>query len=134
VELISFESKTVNNVTMYEVDIVPVKVPDVFRSGMTANVDIIEKTDSNSLLLPVEAVYTENQTNYVWLVKNRNSASVKRTVRTGVTDDRNVEILSGLTDADSVAVIADTSLKLEAKNSTNPFMPARKDRKSSGQK
>jgi membrane fusion protein, macrolide-specific efflux system len=134
VELISFESKTVNNVTMYEVDIIPEKVPAVFRSGMTSNVDIIEKTDNHSLLLPVEAVYTEKQASYVWYMKNANGAPVKKTVKTGVTDDRNVEILSGLAEGDRVAVIADTSLKLDAKNSTNPFMPARKEKKSSGQR
>ena len=33
VDLIEFESKTVNNVTMYEVNIIPDKVPDVYRSG-----------------------------------------------------------------------------------------------------
>jgi membrane fusion protein, macrolide-specific efflux system len=129
VELISFESKTVNNVTMYEVDIIPDKVPAVFRSGMTSNVTIIEKTDDHALLLPADAVYTENQANYVWLVKDKNSTPVKRGLKTGVTDDQNVEVLSGITEKDRVAVMIDTSQKLEAKNSTNPFMPQRKKSK-----
>ena len=42
-----------------------------------------------------------------------------------MTDEQNVEIISGITARDRVA-IADQSLKLDAKTSTNPFMPKRK--------
>jgi len=129
VELISFESKTVNNVTMYEVDVIPDTVPSVFRSGMTSNVNIIEKTDDHVLLLPADAVYTDGQANYVWLVKDKKSTPVKRELKIGITDDQNAEILSGITEKDRVAVMIDTSRKLEAKNSTNPFMPSRKKAK-----
>jgi membrane fusion protein, macrolide-specific efflux system len=129
VELISFESKTVNNVTMYEIDIIPEKVPAVFRSGMTSNVNIIQKTDEHALLLPADAVYSENRGSYVWLVKDKNSTPVKRELKIGISDERNVEVLSGITEKDRVAVMTETTLKLDAKNSTNPFMPNRKKTK-----
>lgn len=129
VELISFESKIVNNVTMYEVDIIPDHVPEVFRSGMTSNVDIVEKTNERALLIPVEAVYTEKSASYVWFMKNKNSAPVKRTVSTGITDESRTEIRSGLMENDLVAVMADTTLDLEAKKTGNPFMPSEKKKK-----
>ena len=43
VEHIYYESKTVNNVTIYEVDLIPEEVPAFFRSGMNATVDFIEQ-------------------------------------------------------------------------------------------
>ncbi len=39
---ISYESKLINNVTIYEADILPREVPLIFRSGMTANGNIME--------------------------------------------------------------------------------------------
>ncbi|MCX5712736.1 MAG: efflux RND transporter periplasmic adaptor subunit [Candidatus Omnitrophica bacterium] len=44
VDHIFYESKLVNNVNIYQVDIVLETVPAVFRSGMTATVNIIENT------------------------------------------------------------------------------------------
>jgi macrolide-specific efflux system membrane fusion protein len=42
VDHIYYESKTVNNVTQYMVDLIPETVPDFFRSGMNANVDLVQ--------------------------------------------------------------------------------------------
>lgn len=125
VDLIEFESKTVNNVTMYEVNIIPDTVPDVFRSGMTANVAIIEKGKEDALLLPLAAITNDGGRHYVRIVTGKKDRTAMREVRIGMTDDQNVEIVSGLTEKDRVA-IADQSLKLDAKNSKNPFMPQRK--------
>ena len=47
VDHVYYESKTVNNVTMYNVDILPNKVPDFFRSGMSANIDVIRQFKDN---------------------------------------------------------------------------------------
>jgi hypothetical protein len=43
----------------------------------------------------------------------------------GMTDDQNVEVVSGITSADRVAVMSN-GVSLEAKTSKNPFMPTRK--------
>ena len=53
---IAYESRIVNNVIMYEVDIIPDRTPSVFRSGMSANVDITENSRDNVLLIPLKTV------------------------------------------------------------------------------
>lgn len=125
VDLIEFESKTVNNVTMYEVNIIPDKVPDVYRSGMTADVSIIEKAKENALLLPVDAVFSDGDKNYAWVLSGNAKKPVKKEITVGMTDDQNVEVVSGITSADRVAVMSN-GVSLEAKTSKNPFMPTRK--------
>ncbi len=125
VDLIEFESKTVNNVTMYEVNIIPDTVPGVFRSGMTANVNIIEKGKEDALLLPMAAVTNDDNKYYVRVVVGKSNKTVLREIRVGMTDEQNVEVIAGVTASDRIAIV-DQSLKLEAKNSTNPFMPKRK--------
>lgn len=133
VDLIEFESKTVNNVTMYEVNIIPDTVPDVYRSGMTADVSIIEKAKEDALLLPVEAVVTDGNRHYAWVLSGKSKDPVKKEIQVGMADDQNMEILSGITAADRVAVMAN-GVSLEAKSSTNPFMPKRPTEKKSGGK
>jgi macrolide-specific efflux system membrane fusion protein len=125
VDLIEFESKTVNNVTMYEVNIIPDKVPDVYRSGMTADVSIIEKAKENALLLPVDAVFSDGDKNYAWVLSGNAKKPVKKEITVGMTDDQNIEVVSGITSADRVAVMSN-GVSLEAKTSKNPFMPIRK--------
>ncbi len=49
---ISYESQVVNNVTIYEVDVIPERIPTVFRSGMSANIDIITTSKENALTIP----------------------------------------------------------------------------------
>lgn len=129
VDLISYESTTENNVTMYVVEILPKTVPSVFRSGMTANVDIITNTKEHALLLPSDAIYIDNKTNYVWYMKNKKSDPQKKTVATGLFDDQYTEILSGLTEKDTVAIMAEKAAAEEPAQNGNPFMPSRKKNK-----
>jgi len=125
VDLIEYESTTVNNVTMYKVNIIPDRVPDVYRSGMTANVNIIEEARKNILLIPTEAIAADNGKSYVWIVSGKKNPE-KRTITVGISDDQNTEIISGLTVNDRVAILAQAGISLDAKKSTNPFMPQRK--------
>jgi macrolide-specific efflux system membrane fusion protein len=97
VDHISYEAKTVNNVTVYEVDILPERPPDFMRSGMTTNVTFIVEAKSNILLLPAEAIHTEGGTATVRLA-GAGPEGAPRVVEvvTGATDGKRVEILSGL--------------------------------------
>ena len=126
VDLIEYESKTVNNVTMYQVNIIPDTVPAVFRSGMTADVSIIEKIKDNVLLVPTDAVINENRKSYVWVITDNKNKPEKREIQTGIADDQNIEVVSGIQDNYKIAVMAQKSIPLEAKKSSNPFMPTRK--------
>ena len=126
VEHIYYESHLQNNVNIYNVDIIPDRIPDVFRSGMSANIKIIVQEKSGALLLPVSAVQNRNGKTVV-LQKNGSTQEALRysPVHIGLQDESNIEIVTGLTDS-SVVLLPDTSFVLP-KNSTgsNPFAPQR---------
>jgi len=133
VEHIYYESETVNNVTIYKVDLLPEKVPQFFRSGMNATINFIETSKDNALLLPADAVHKENEENYVFLKESQDKEPIRQTVTLGISDDKNVEILSGLRAEDTV-VIKTKKFTLPTSNiGKNPFMPFGQ-KKSSDQK
>jgi membrane fusion protein, macrolide-specific efflux system len=125
---ISYESTVVNNVTTYEVDVLPDKVPSVFRSGMSANVDVLNGSKENVLMIPVGAVKQDKDGSYVLLSQpDKKAQPVQRHITTGISNDTNIEITSGLDTADQV-VIQSKTYKAATGNtttSTNPFMPSR---------
>jgi macrolide-specific efflux system membrane fusion protein len=123
VDHISYESKVVNNVTIYEVDILPESVPEVFRSGMSANVDIITESKENVLIIPLEAVSQEKEGSFVFLSKGRNRKSSKVEVKLGISDDENIEILSGLAEGDKVLITTQKYIPSQNSNSSSPLMP-----------
>lgn len=129
VEHIYYESKTVNNVTIYEVDVVPEMVPDFFRSGMNAAIDFIVEGKQNVLLLPQEAVQAEKNESWVWLKQESDREPVKRTVILGIEDDKNVEVVSGLNETDAILVKSKRYALPKAETTgTNPFMPRMRKR------
>ena len=130
VEHIYYESQTVNNVTIYNVDLFPVDVPPFFRSGMNATVDFKSEGKENALLLPVEAVHKEKGESYVLLKEEGNKNPVKRTVGLGITDDKNFEILSGLTAKDIVLVKTKKYTLPSSNVGSNPFSPMVQRKKS----
>lgn len=124
VDHISYESKIVNNVTIYEVDILPEEVPEVFRSGMSASVDIMEAIKEDILLIPLEAVQQEREGSFVLLNQGRDRNPVKHEVTLGVSDESNVEIISGLRPEDKVIIKSKIYRPEEDRTSGgNPFMP-----------
>ncbi len=127
VDHIYFESETINNVTIYKVDLLPQESSAFFRSGMNATIDFIILKKDDALLLAEEAVIGENNGNYV-LVKNGREF-VKRPVSLGLTQDKSVEIVSGLS-ADDIVVIRSKKYSLPGASSVgkNPFLPARPGR------
>ena len=97
-----------------------------FRPGMTATVDIITRTKSNVLAVPISSVVVKSDTTAVkdFKVEDPNEKKVApksdkkfecvfvkvgdkakiRIVKTGIQDDTNIEILSGLQKGDEVIV------------------------------
>ena len=126
VDHIYYESTLVNNVNIYYVDILPARVPDVFRSGMSANVDIIVKEKDRVLTLPHATVKMQNGQSFV-LKKVAGKDSLKTVpVQVGLQDDSSVEIVSGLSASD-VVLVENKSFELPKDNGgSNPFMPQRK--------
>ncbi|HRZ03131.1 MAG TPA: efflux RND transporter periplasmic adaptor subunit [Candidatus Omnitrophota bacterium] len=127
VEHIYYESQTVNNVTVYLVDLIPEEIPSFFRSGMNASVDFITQDKENILTVPVEAVIKDGKGDFVLVKQPRGKEPVKRQVSLGISDDKNVEVLSGVSEKDAIVLKAKKySLPTSSANGKNPFLPSRR--------
>jgi macrolide-specific efflux system membrane fusion protein len=130
VDHIFYESKLVNNVNIYQVDIFPETVPAVFRSGMTATVNIVENTKDNALLIPTEAVKHNKSGAYVLMSAAPGEKPVERNIETGISDEKNTEVVSGLSESDKILISGAKYVPVqEPKQGTNPFMPGRGGRR-----
>lgn len=127
---IAYEAKTVSNVTVYEVDVVPQRVPDFMRSGMTANVTFIVESKEDALFLPAEALHQENGRTMALVPDpegSKNPLSVE--VKTGISDGKRVEILSGIKEGESVLVKA-MGMPKSSQTQGSPFSPWGRSRSS----
>jgi len=123
VEHIYYESKTVNNVTIYEVDLIPENVPVFFRSGMNATINFQESSKPDALTLPLEAIHREKNENYVLVKDAVGGEPVKRLVKLGLSDDKSVEIISGITANDQVIDKSKKAVASKENKGSNPFNP-----------
>jgi len=124
VEHISYESQIVNNVTTYEVGLLPETTPEVFRSGMSANVEVIEKSKENALLLPLEAIQRDQKGSFVFLSKGNNKPPVQQRVSLGISDETNIEVVSGIGPQDKIIIQTEEYLlQKDMSSGGNPFMP-----------
>ncbi len=105
VEHIAYESRTVNNVTIYNVEIAPDELPPFVRSGMSAGVTFILRATNDVLVLPAEALRgtRERRTVLVPAAAPRLPPE-EREVEVGIDDGRTVELLNGLAEGDRVLV------------------------------
>ena len=124
VEHIYYESSTINNVTIYNVDLLPEDVPSFFRSGMNATIDFKAESKEKAILLPVDAVRKDKEESYVLLKQDGSNNPAKRVVKLGITDDKNYEILSGVTASDTIIVTTKKYVFPSGSSSgKNPFLP-----------
>ncbi|MFH1848094.1 MAG: HlyD family secretion protein, partial [Candidatus Omnitrophota bacterium] len=125
VDHVAYESEIVNNVTIYDVDIIPESVPEIMRSGMSVTVEAVEKKSAGVLTIPSGAVNYDGKRQFV-LVKDKSAQTVERDITVGLNDEKNAEVISGLTIDDKI-VLRDAAYMPKKKNTgTNPFMPSRK--------
>lgn len=101
IEHIAYESQIVNNVTIYQVDISPDETLGIFRSGMSANVDVTISEKKDVLILPTIAIRERKGKKFV-LLKTKSGEPEDREVQTGIDDGKNVEIVSGVEEFDLV--------------------------------
>jgi macrolide-specific efflux system membrane fusion protein len=126
VEHIYYESQTINNVTIYPVDLIPQEVPQFFRSGMNASVDFMVQDKKNILTIPVDAVY-KNGESFVYLKQPNAKEPVKARVELGISDDKKVEVISGINENDRIIAKAKKySLPKPSNTGSNPFLPSRR--------
>lgn len=123
VEHIYYESKTVNNVTIYEVDLIPENIPEFFRSGMNTTINFIENSKKDILLLPVEAVYKNKEESFVLIKKAGQSEITQQPVKVGIADDKNVEIVSGVNVGDILVLKNKKFVLPKSDVGSSPFTP-----------
>ena len=141
VDQIAYEAKTVNNVTIYEVDLTPdAHFKNNSKSGMTAEVSFILSEKDEVLTIPVQALITpgprsakkpegknrkqrKSSQPQVIVALNKGKKPVFKPIKTGMSDGQVVEIISGLSEGDTVYI---RTLKQEKKKKqgSNPFMPS----------
>jgi len=127
VRRISYFSVLVNNVTTYEVDVWPDEVPAYMRSGMTANVVFNTSEKDDVLTIPSEAVQQNNGKSGVLVpADKKGEPPVFKPIQTGVTDGKQIEVVSGLNEGDKILIKTFSVGQLDTTSSgTNPFMPSR---------
>ncbi len=100
VSKIAYNGLTTNNVTTYPVDVAMKSIPDFARSGMTASVGFLQETKKGVLLLPADAVSGGGTVQIP--AGGTGQDSVSKTVTTGVSDGKNIEITGGLAEGEQV--------------------------------
>ncbi len=125
VDHIAYESELISNVTIYDVDILLRKIPEILRSGMSVSVEVIEKTSSDVITIPSSAIYYDGKRQFV-LVREVSGKVAERDITVGLNNEKSAEIISGLTTEDMVIIQEKTYLPEKSNSGTNPFMPSRK--------
>jgi macrolide-specific efflux system membrane fusion protein len=133
VEHVAYESKVVSNVTVYEVDVIPNKVPGFFRAGMSATVNFSQAERENALLVLSKAVKKRGKNSYVFIINKESGKTEPIQVEAGLENNENIEIVSGLAEGDEVAIPTDEMLKLLSSRrggppSFSPFGTRRQNR------
>jgi macrolide-specific efflux system membrane fusion protein len=103
VERIAYTSTTVSNVTTFEVDILPDRVPDFMRNGMTADLTFVMDEKEDALVIPLLAVTKQGDKDTVLMP---GATQQTRVVTLGINDGKQVEVISGLKESDAVLLEA----------------------------
>ena len=122
VDHVAYESQIISNVTIYNVDIVIKKVPEILRSGMSVSVEVMEKIHRDVITLPSEAIHYDGKREFV-LVRDAQGKIIEKDVVVGLNNDESAEIISGLTTEDTVIIQDKTYTPTRPNAGTNPFMP-----------
>ena len=124
---IAYDAKTVNNVTTYEVDVVPDKIPSFMRSGMTANVTFRIRTRKDVLIVPSDAIRVRDGHSYVLRpASTPDGKPVEQEIEVGLSDGKRTEVLSGLNEGDKLLAMRFKAAGRDGAKPTNPFMPSRR--------
>ena len=123
VEHMYYESQTINNVTIYAVDLVPENIPDFFRSGMNTTINFIENSKENILLVPAEAVYSDKAGSFVLIKKDLQADLIQQPVQLGISDGKYVEIISGVSEQEMVTLKNKKFVLPKSDTGSSPFTP-----------
>jgi HlyD family secretion protein len=120
-EVVKIEPQAVieQNVTMFAVLIAIDNRDGLLMPGMNAEVDVLIARSEDVVSIPIGALRTRrdlrSRTDYrfggdFWVVMDAGGAMEVRTIRTGITDLEQVEIVAGIEEAESVLVLPSSHL------------------------
>ncbi len=109
-------------------DLISEKNPSPFRPGMSASVDIYTSSKTNAMTVPIQAVTTRTDTTITdpaakndirtLVFVSDGTHALARDVTTGIQDNVNIEILSGLTGEEDVIVQPFSAISKKLADST----------------
>ena len=73
-----------------------------YKLGSEVDVEIVLQEKNNTLLVDKDAVYEKENIKYVTVLSGKNETEIE--ITTGLEDDRNIEVLSGLSENDVVLI------------------------------
>lgn len=111
IKIINFLSTTTSGGgTAYNVWIsLPKNENNKFRVGMNGNSEIIAQQLNDILIIPISAIFEKNSKTYVWKIENNKAKQTE--VKTGVSNDDNIQIVSGLNENDQIVTSNTSSVK-----------------------
>jgi membrane fusion protein, macrolide-specific efflux system len=122
---IAYDSQVINNVTIYEVDVIPNEVPSFFRAGMSATVNFITSEKDNVLLIPLRAIKQLGSTTYAFQYDKETKTGKPIQIKTGLANTTDIELVSGLNEGDKI-VIPDSKMiaNLQTRTGRGPRGPS----------
>lgn len=118
---LAYDATLTNNVTTYEVDVIPNQIPDFMRSGMTSNVSIEVDGKKDVLLIPKSTLIADEEGTGV-LTKNGDKKTFAA-IQTGLDDGKFIEVVSGLTEND-IVYLKEMKLLGKKNKASNPLFPS----------
>lgn len=115
---IAHDSTQKEGVNVYEVKVLPRGQLKELRSGMIADVYITTEIKRNTLYLPKNAITYKEGESFVLIKSQDGKKTDRKPVKVGKINEKNIEILSGATEADTVLYSTDT-IKKEATGIVN---------------
>ncbi|WP_175638550.1 efflux RND transporter periplasmic adaptor subunit [Metabacillus schmidteae] len=114
---VSKEGTAENGVSSFSVT-VQLKDPKSLLIGMSTEVNIITESKQDVLYVPIESVKVNGEEKYVTLQESASSdteaSTTDQVVETGINDDQNIEIISGLTEGQTIQLQVNTSTASES--------------------
>jgi multidrug efflux pump subunit AcrA (membrane-fusion protein) len=109
VSKISPTASNINGVIAYEVTVTPDPVAAPLRAGMSATAIITTAQVDNILLLPNRFIQVDRESRRAFVYKLVNEEPVLQEVELGLRNESESQILAGLTDGDTVALVTQSS-------------------------
>lgn len=114
---VSKEGTAENGVSSFSVT-VQLKDPKSLLIGMSTEVNIITESKQDVLYVPIESVKVNGEEKYVTIQESASidaeASTTDQVVETGVNDDQNIEIISGLSEGQTIQLPVNTSTSSES--------------------